>query len=101
MSRGPRRCATATAERSAEKHPAAKSAADLSAALLMSHSSCACGGGDDALFALVDIPEHRRRRAIQYAAQRFAPGARDGVLAKRDVDHLVVVLLLDLGGDLL
>src|SRR5664279_5600152 len=50
---------------------------------------------------LVDVPEHRRRRAVEHAGERFAPGAGLGVFAERDVDHLLVSFLLDVGGDLL
>src|SRR6185437_9245463 len=50
---------------------------------------------------LVDIPEHRRRRAVEHAGQRLAPGAGLLELSERDIDHLVVDFLLDLGRDLL
>src|SRR5215468_440908 len=53
------------------------------------------------LLRLVDVPEDRGRGTIEYAGQRLAPGARYQKLAERDVDHLVVVFLLDFGGDLL
>src|SRR6516162_3471259 len=53
------------------------------------------------LLALVDVPEDRRCRTIEHAAQRLAPGARLGELPKRDIDHLLVSLLLDFGCDLL
>jgi hypothetical protein len=57
--------------------------------------------GAETLFRLVHVPEHRRRRAIEHPGQRLAPAARDQILAERNIDHLVVVLLLDFGGDLL
>src|SRR5580692_2579130 len=50
---------------------------------------------------LVDVPEDRRRRAVEHAGQRFPPRARLRELPERDIDHLVVVFLLDRGGDLL
>src|SRR5437879_13665062 len=50
---------------------------------------------------LVDIPEDRRRRTVEYAGQRFPPGARREILPERDIDHLVIGFLLDVGGDLL
>src|SRR5664279_1315360 len=53
------------------------------------------------LLRLVDIPEHRRRRAVENAGQRFAPGGGREILAERDVDHLLERFLLDVGGDLL
>ena len=36
------------------------------------------------LLGLVDVPEHRRRRAFEHAGQRFAPGARQAELAERE-----------------
>src|SRR6516165_5029682 len=54
-----------------------------------------------ALFGLVDIPEHRRRRAVDHASQRFPPRAWNEKLSERDVDHLIIGLFLDLGGELL
>src|SRR5450631_1983569 len=60
-----------------------------------------CWPNDSSSLRLVDIPEDRRRRTVEHAGQRFPPGARDGILTERDVEHLVVVLLLDVGGDLL
>src|ERR1700736_4485120 len=50
---------------------------------------------------LVDIPEHRGGRAFEHAGQRFSPGGGREILAKRDIDNLVVVFLLDVCGDLL
>src|ERR1700730_17142116 len=50
---------------------------------------------------LVDIPEDRRGRAVEHAGQRFSPGARDQELAERNIGHLVIGFLLDVGGDLL
>src|SRR5579863_7980256 len=52
-------------------------------------------------FRLVDIPEDWRRRTVEHAGKRFAPGARDEELPERDIDRLVVILLLDLGSELL
>src|ERR1700748_3797632 len=54
-----------------------------------------------ALLALVDVPEERRRRAVEHAGDRLPPGARNGELPERNVGHLVVGLLLDFGRDLL
>src|SRR3954452_13690117 len=50
---------------------------------------------------LVDIPEDRRCRAVEHAAERFPRHDGREILPERDVDHLVVDFLLDLGGDLL
>src|SRR5215831_21374419 len=69
-------------------------------------SACRIGRGillksPVALFGLVDIPEHRRRRAVDHASQGFPPGTRNEELSERDVDHLIIGLFLDLGGELL
>ncbi len=53
------------------------------------------------LVLLVDVPEHRNGRALGDAGQRGPPDARHLVFAERDVDHLVIGFLLDLGGELL
>jgi len=50
---------------------------------------------------LVDIPEHRRRRTVEHAGERLLPRAQPEILSERDVDNLVIGLLLDVGGDLL
>src|SRR6267154_924063 len=54
-----------------------------------------------ALLALVDIPEDRRRRAVDHPGERLPPSGRDEILPERDVDHLLIGFLLDLGGELL
>src|SRR5882762_11384521 len=69
---------------------------DCYAATIADYSSRAL-----ASLRLVDIPEDRRRRTVEHAADRFSPRARDEILPERDVDHLVKGLLLDVGGDLL
>src|SRR6516165_7114051 len=53
------------------------------------------------LFGLVDIPKYRRRRAVDHASQRFPPRAWNEKLSERDIDHLIIGLFLDLGGELL
>src|SRR5258708_2504393 len=50
---------------------------------------------------LVDIPEHRRGRAVEHAGKRLPPHAGPNVLAQRDVDDLFIGMDLDLGGELL
>src|SRR6202158_191154 len=50
---------------------------------------------------LVDIPEDRRGRAVEHTGKRFPPRDRGEILPERDVDHLVIGFLLDVGGDLL
>src|SRR5450631_2237082 len=60
-----------------------------------------CWPNDSSSLRLVDIPEDRRRRAVEHAGQRFPPRARRQILPERDIDHLLIDLLLDLGGDLL
>src|SRR5262245_33191398 len=56
---------------------------------------------NDSLLALVDIPEDRRCRTIEHAAQRFPPGGGNEILPERDIEHLIIGLLLRLGGELL
>src|SRR4051794_30717091 len=53
------------------------------------------------LLALLDIPEHRHRLPFEHALDRLAPRARREPLAERNIDHLLIDLLLDLGGNLL
>src|SRR4051794_34433459 len=53
------------------------------------------------LLRLVDIPEDRRRRAVEHAGQRFPRGDGRKILPERNVDDLLIVFLLDVGGDFL
>src|SRR2546430_8060942 len=53
------------------------------------------------LLRLVDVPEDRRRRAVEHAGERFPPRARYEELPERDIDHLVIGFLLDVGSELL
>src|SRR3954469_14898329 len=54
-----------------------------------------------ALLRLVDIPEHRRRRAVDHPGERLPPNARRHILPEWDVGHLFEDAGLDLGCDLL
>jgi hypothetical protein len=56
---------------------------------------------DRSSLRLVNIPEHRRRRAVEHAGERFPPRARREILPERDIDHLIVDFPLDVGRELL
>src|ERR1700722_13842823 len=67
---------------------------------LAGHPFGAAGSRSSSL-RLVDIPEDRRRRTVEHAGERGTPGARNEILAERNIDGLVVILFLDLVGEFL
>src|SRR6266481_2249522 len=46
---------------------------------------------------LINVPEHRRGRAVEHARDRFSPRADPAPLPERNIDHLVVDFALDFG----
>src|SRR5947209_717464 len=90
-----------TSSATARSSPKASSSAAAGGIRIRSFASPRLWGEAGRLLVLVHIPEHRRRRAVDHAGERFAPCARRLELAERDVDHLIVGFLLHVEGDLL